>query len=230
MINFNAYSAFIFDMDGTLVDNMPFHNRVWIDFLTEKGAQVDPETFNDRTAGKTNPEIFRMYLGAQFEDALLPVYSREKEVRYREAYRPHLQPVHGLLDFLTAARQAGIRLALATSAGQENIDYVLEHLAIAGAFQAVVNGEEVRHGKPDPEIFLEAAKRLGAAPNACLVFEDSRGGIEAARRAGMPAVVITTSMAERQALAIPGVAMAVQDFSQALDLFAQQGVLTRRSS
>ena len=228
MIDFNQYAAFIFDMDGTMVDNMAFHNQVWIDFLNEKGAQVDPETFNDRTAGKTNPEIFHMFLGDQFEDALIPAYSREKESRYRETYRQYIQPVRGLLEFLSAAQAAGIRLGLATSAGPENMDYVLRGLNINGAFQAVVNGEEIVRGKPDPEIFLETAKRLGVAPEACLVFEDSRGGIEAARRAGMPAVVITTSMTERQALEIPGAALAVKDFAQVNDLFQQLGFFQRR--
>lgn len=219
------YAAFIFDMDGTLVDNMRVHNQVWINFLAEKGAQVDPKTFNDLTAGKTNPEIFRMFLGAQFPDALIPEYSQEKETRYRQMYHQQIHPVAGLEAFLSAAQEAGVRLGLATSAGPENIDFVMDSLGIAPYFQAVVNGEEIKRGKPDPEIFLEAAKRLNVAPETCLVFEDSYGGIEAGRRAGMAVIAITTGLSKEQALALPGVVLAVQDFAQAQQIFQQEGIL-----
>ena len=213
----------IFDMDGTLVDNMAFHNRVWIDFLIEKGAQVDPATFNDRTAGKTNPEIFQMFLGETLTEALMPLYSQEKETRYRQVYRPHLHPVAGLIEFLSASRAAGFRLGLATSAGPENIAFVLGGLGIQDQFQAVVSGDNIQRGKPDPEIFLETARRLGMAPEACLVFEDSRGGIEAGRRAGMAVVAITTGLTESQALAIPGVRLAAKDFNQVYRHFEAHG-------
>lgn len=218
------YQAFIFDMDGTLVDNMAFHNRVWIKLLTEKGAQVDPETFNDRTAGKTNPEIFHMFLGEAVPDALIPLYSQEKETRYRQVYRQHLKAVPGLIEFLSAAQAGGIRLGLATSAGPENIAFVLDSLGIRDQFQVIVNGNEVRRGKPDPEIFLETARRLETVPEACLVFEDSRGGIEAGRRAGMAVVAITTGLTESQALAIPGVKLAAKDFNQVYHSFKEHGL------
>lgn len=219
------YAAFIFDMDGTLVDNMAVHNQVWVNFLRENGAQADPETFNDLTAGRTNLEILRMFLGAQFSEALVPQYSKEKEVRYRQLYRPQIRPMNGLVKFLSSARHAGVRLGLATSAGPENIDFVLDGLGIASYFQAIVNGEEIVNGKPDPEIFLEAAKRLDVAPETCLVFEDSRGGIQAGRRAGMAVVAVTTGLTNEQALVIPGVILAVEDFAQAQQLFEQQGIL-----
>ena len=137
----------------------------------------------------------------------------EKEIRYRSIYSEHIQPIPGLVGFLDAARQMGILLGLATSAGPENIAFVLNRLGISGYFTAVVNGEEVEHGKPDPEIFLEAAKRLGVPPQECLVFEDLRKGIQAAQHAGMPVVVITTGMLEREAVRLRGVRMTAADFT-----------------
>ena len=205
--------AFIFDMDGTLIDDMPFHTHIWVSYLTELGAPVDAHTFHERTAGFTNKEILRTYLGADLPDEAVDVYAREKEIRYRSTYRDAIQPIPGLVDFLRQARSAGIRLALATSAPRENIDFVLEIIGLVGYFEVIVGAEEVTRGKPDPEIFQIALRRLGLTAQQALVFEDSRGGIEAARRAGLPVIAITTGMPADRALTLPGVRRAAVDYT-----------------
>jgi HAD superfamily hydrolase (TIGR01509 family) len=206
-------------MDGTLIDNMPFHNRVWIEYLTELGAQPDARTFHDLSAGKTNPEILRQFLGPQLTDADVAVYSQEKELRYRRLYHQVMQPIPGLAGFLESARQLGLPMALATSAGRENIDFVLRRLALENTFQAVVSAEDVTRGKPDPQAFMLAAQRLGIEPARCLVLEDSVKGIQAAHRAGMKVVAVLTGMRADEAMALHGVIAAVQDYNAFLSAY-----------
>lgn len=212
--------AFIFDMDGTLIDNMPFHNRVWTAYLAELGVTANPHSFHEQTAGKTNPEILRLFLGQDLPDTDVEVHSLEKETRYRSLYRESAQPLPGLLAFLEGARRAGIALGLATSAGRENIDFVLGLLGLADTFQTIIGAEQVQRGKPNPQAFLLAAQGLGIAPASCLVFEDSYKGIEAAHRAGMPVVAILTELTAQQALALPGVVQAAEDYTGLKEWFA----------
>lgn len=211
-MNNEPIHALIFDMDGTMIDNMAVHNRIWLEFLTEMGGQPDPLTFNERTAGMTNPEIVRMFLGASYSEEEAQRIAEEKEVRYRRCFKDEVSPMPGLLDLMHVARQAGMKLAVATAAPPGNVHFVLGTLGLEDYFDAVVNGAEVVKGKPDPEIFLKTAAKVGAEPSACLVFEDSRLGLEAARRAGMRSVMVTTSIPASQAAEIPGVWKAITDF------------------
>lgn len=205
--------ALIFDMDGTLLDNMPYHILVWSAYLAELGAPVDPLAFHEQTAGKTNPEILRLFLGEDLSAEQAAAYADEKERRYRALYADEaIQPLPGLADFLAQAREQGARLALATSAGRENIAFVLGRLGLSGIFDAVVSAEDVTRGKPDPEAFLLAAQRLGMDPRGCLVFEDSVKGIQAAHAAGMRVVAVLTALGEDEARAMPGVVVTIRDY------------------
>lgn len=209
----NRYSAFIFDMDGTLVDNMSFHTDAWIEYLTELGTNPDPLTFMELTAGKINTEIFRMFLGADLTDEQIAFHSAEKEDRYRRLYLPHMRPMPGLVEFLQQARAAGMRLGVATAANWENVEFVLQGIGLREAFDTIVTADDITRGKPDPEIFLIAAQRLGVPQARCLVFEDSLMGIEAARRAGMASVALTTSITAQKVANLTGVKLAAGDFS-----------------
>jgi beta-phosphoglucomutase family hydrolase len=213
-MNMEPIKAIIFDMDGTMVDNMAVHNRIWIEYLSEIGANPDPATFNDRTAGKTNPEIMRMYVDETFTDEQAIQVGMEKEVRYRKYFCDKVRPMPGLLDLLRAARSASLKLGIATSAPPQNVSFVLGSLGLLDFFDAVVNGEEIANGKPAPDIFLKAADRLNVSPQHCLVFEDARFGVEAARRAGMRAVMVTTGIEKALAQQVPGVWKAINDFTE----------------
>jgi beta-phosphoglucomutase family hydrolase len=186
--------AFIFDMDGTVVDNMPVHNQIWQEILAEEGVRIDKGEFNRQTTGKTTPEILRSVLGEKVDEAEIERIAKKKEAKYRKVYRPHLVPIDGLPDFLAESRSQQIPVALATSAGTINVEFVLSGVSLRPYFSVIVSGDEVTHGKPNPEIFLLAAQRLGIPPQRCLVFEDSLLGVEAACQAGMQAVAITTSI------------------------------------
>lgn len=186
--------AFIFDMDGTMIDNMGLHVDIWIDVLAKHNIPMTPERFHREASGKRNPEIFRLFLDAHLTDAQIEQLAEEKEAAYRELYRPHLKPVTGLIPFLEEAQRHNIQLAVATSAYLPNVDFVLDGLRIRHFFEAIVTAEDVVNSKPAPDCFLLAAQKLGRQPAECVVFEDSVTGIEAAKRAGMATAVITTTL------------------------------------
>ncbi len=205
-------NAFIFDMDGTLVDNMDVHMRVWIELLDEFGIHVTPEEYHRHAMGKTNRQILRQLVGGHLTEEDISSYAEKKESAYRKKYGPHIKPMGGLIDFLNGCRLLDIPLALATSAPRPNIKFVLGRLGIESHFRVIVGAEEIERGKPDPEMFLIAAERLGIEPMGCLVFEDSLFGIEAAHRAGMRSVAITTTSGPGDFEQSPGVIRIAPDF------------------
>ncbi len=207
------YSAYIFDMDGTLVDNMGFHIKIWTEFLASIGAPTDEEYFFQRTVGKINAEILREFVRPDLTDAQVAEYSLGKEQLYRKRFLPLLTEIPGLSDFLRKVSAAGMPVALATSAGMDNVKFVLEGLGIAPYFCKIVSADEVINGKPDPEIFLKAAGKLGVNPPDCLVFEDSPSGLEAAFRAGMQAVALTTTFPAEKLRGQPAVIRIVPDYT-----------------
>jgi beta-phosphoglucomutase family hydrolase len=208
-----GYKAFLFDMDGTLIDNMGVHSQVWSEFLAGHGVPITPAEFYAQAAGRTNAEILRQLIGPHLEDDQVEVMSTQKEELYRWRYLPIMRAMDGLADFLHAAHAAGIFMAVASSAGHENISFHLSGLGLSDYFQAVVGAEDVLHGKPHPDLFLAAAKRLGVLPANCLVFEDTPTGLEAARRAGMQAVALTTSYPAEILSQNPTVLRVEPDFS-----------------
>jgi beta-phosphoglucomutase family hydrolase len=185
--------AFIFDMDGTLIDNMGVHIRTWLEMLSGMDIHITAEEFLRRANGRTNGEIMRMLIDENMTEDQVQSLAGRKEAHYRELYRPQLKAVDGFHELAQQAKQMGIKLAVATSAPRENVDFVLDGLAIRAAFDAVVDAEGIEKSKPDPEIFLTAAQRLGVTPDECVVFEDSYAGLEAARRAGMTVIALATT-------------------------------------
>lgn len=202
--------ALLFDMDGTIVDNMDVHTTTWLELLARHGVQTSPEEFFSRTAGMVSHQIFRIYFGERLSDEEIDRYGAEKEALYRERYAPHVAPVSGLTDLLMAAKASGVKTGLATSAPPENIDFILGRTGLH--FDTVVGAADITHGKPHPEIYLRCAERLGVAPEECLVFEDAPMGVEAGVRAGMRTYVITTVLTREEAAALPGIAGVIADF------------------
>ena len=195
-----AHTAFIFDMDGTILDNMKFHTRAWLQVLDELGLpRWDPQTWEHRTSGVPNRIILRELLGLDLDDAGIARWVERKESLYREFAAGAVQEIPGATAYVRRLRAAGARVALATGAGRTNIDFNLNALGLRHDFDAVVGADDVQRGKPDPDIFLTAAARLGAAPENCVVFEDAPMGLEAARRAGMRAVCILGLVTEAEA-------------------------------
>jgi beta-phosphoglucomutase family hydrolase len=185
--------ALLLDMNGVVVDDMPFHERAWIDLAARHGRTLTIERIRHDMSGKSNRDNMRYLFGDALSDTDFRALEDEKEEAYRHTYAPHRAPLPGLRELLHDAREAGVRVALATSAPMPNVDFILDGLDLRASFDAVVTEAEVRHSKPDPAIYLLAAERLGVRPTECVVFEDSLAGLASGRAAGMRAVGIATT-------------------------------------
>jgi beta-phosphoglucomutase-like phosphatase (HAD superfamily) len=185
--------ALIFDMDGTMIDSMPSHTRAWVEFARRHGLDIDVGDLLRRTTGRTGAECMAELFQREVDQVEAWRLAREKEALYRELFTPVFAEVAGFKRFMGAALARGLKVGVGTAGDRHNIDFALGHLQLERAPHAVVGGDEGWPGKPEPHIFREAARRMGAAPGRCIVFEDAPLGIEAARRAGMFAVAICTS-------------------------------------
>jgi beta-phosphoglucomutase len=204
------FCAAIFDMDGVIADNMVYHTKAWEKFLQKYSPGLE---IGDVTSkyGMTNADLMSYVLSRKLTPAEVERYGEEKEALYRELYAADMAPLPGLVDFLQDLRSAGIRAVVATSAPQSNVDFLLDGLKIRPLFDAVVDAGHVNRGKPEPEIYLTAASRVGCRPDACVVFEDAMAGIEAGRRAAMMVIgVATTSPPEK----LPGTRLVIKDFRE----------------
>jgi beta-phosphoglucomutase len=211
MIDFTK-RAFIFDMDGTLVDNMRFHMEAWQKMLLENGIETDAREFLVNTAGKTNREIIPNFFADATEERLSELGLR-KETLYRELFLPHRKVVAGAIEFLTKANSLGVKMAVATAAPVANMEFILDGLDLRKYFQAITTAADVERGKPHPEIFLKSAQKLNIEPKHCLVFEDAVNGFEAAHRAGIKSIGIATVNRVEDILKLDSVVAAYKDFS-----------------
>ena len=185
-------------MDGTLIDNTPYHFKSWQAFFKNHGlGTITQETYKTNISGVPIIETLRG-LFPDADEATLKQYLNEKETYYREIYAPFLRPINGLENFLSELKEAGIKMAIASSATVQDIDFILNKIPIRQDFEAIIDGSRVTKGKPNPQIFLKAAEELNAKPENCVVFEDSLAGIKAANAAGMKVVGITTGHAADQ--------------------------------
>lgn len=201
-------------MDGVVIDSNPNHKIAWGEFLKGKGIPCDDKLFENVMSGRTGPTSMKMLFGDDLSDELLEQYLEEVDGNYQKILRQskNIKPIAGLYPFLESIRVNGHRLALATSAPALNIELGLEKLKLEGIFEVVVGKVDVIHGKPHPEVYLTAVERLGIPLEQCIVFEDSKAGIESALRAGMPVVGIASSHS-RDELLEEGVSLAVDDFT-----------------
>ena len=205
--------AFIFDMDGTLVDNMRFHTKAWGQMLAENNVEMNAHDFLVKTAGKTNREIMPTVFG-DISDEKIAELGERKEALYREFFLEHRKAVDGAIEFLEAAQNLGVKMAVATAAPVGNVEFILDGLDLRRFFQAVTTAADIKNGKPDPEIFLKSAEKLNLEPRNCIVFEDAIGGFEAAHRAGMKSIGIATVNSIEEILRLESVVEAHADFTE----------------
>lgn len=188
------FDALLFDLDGTLIDSMPLHTRAWHAWFAARGVVLDgdPRWFA-ASAGRSNEEILAEHFPATTAPERVAM-AEAKETHYRALAERELQPVAGALALLDASAAEGFGLAICTAAPLANIAVADARFGLRERVQAVVSPADGLRGKPHPDIFLHAAHQLGVPPARCLVFEDAPLGIEAAQRAGMAAVAVTTSL------------------------------------
>ena len=185
----------IFDMDGVLVDSSEAHFQAWQGLGMEIGKPFTRELFQ-LTFGMHNQQIVPLWMEQEVEQAELDRLANIKETTYRRLVTELMRPIPGVIDLVAALHAEGVTMAVGSSGPLPNIQLVLQQLGISHFFSALSTGEDVRHGKPDPEVFLVAARRLGRPPSRCVVLEDAPQGVEAARRGGMAVLGITSSRAE----------------------------------
>ncbi|MDQ6762029.1 MAG: HAD family phosphatase [Bacteroidota bacterium] len=185
--------AFIFDLNGTMIDDMHYHAEAWYDILNnDLNAGLNWEEVKKEMYGKNSELLVRVFGKDHFSQQKMQELSIEKEKKYQKAYLPKLQLIQGLQDFLEEAERQNIPMAIGSAAIPFNIDFVLDNLNIRHFFKAIVSANDVATSKPDPETFIKCAELLGVNPGDCIVFEDAPKGVEAAQIAGMKTVVLTT--------------------------------------
>jgi beta-phosphoglucomutase family hydrolase len=184
--------AVIFDMDGVIIDSNPFHKISLRQFCEKYGYHLSDEELVNRIYGRTNKEWITNLFGPLSHDELVR-YEEEKEGLFRELFKNDIKALDGLNQFLHQLKEKNIPVAIGTSAPRSNVDYVLAHTKLEKYFSVILDESHVQHGKPNPEIYLKVADRLGFEPARCVVFEDSLSGVESARRAGTKVVGVATT-------------------------------------
>ena len=206
--------GFIFDMDGVVIDSNPYHKIAWEKFLNGQGISFDDQLFDNVLSGRTGPTSLRLIFGEDLSQEKLDLYLEEVDSNYQNILRQteDVRPIAGVHAFLDQLTQNGYRLALATSAPVLNIELGLEKLKLENTFEHIVGKVDVSHGKPHPEVYLTSLSLLGIAAENCIVFEDSKAGIQSALSAGIQVVGIASGHSKEELLD-EGVSMVVDDFT-----------------
>ena len=187
--------ALIFDMDGVLVDNTPVQVRAFQLFFRDQGVQADATQLLRRLNGAPASEILKEAFGDKKQTAdELEKFAGQREFLYRTLYWDDRRPLPGLVEFLEAARAAGLKIGLGTGSGQETIGYILDELNLRRFFDVVITKDDVDKGKPHADTYAITAKKLGVPPENCVVFEDALLGEQAAYRAHMHCVAVASTL------------------------------------
>jgi HAD superfamily hydrolase (TIGR01509 family) len=202
----------LFDMDGTLVDNLAYHFKAFDAYVQREGFTL-LEPVSLKINGMHSNDIFPLLLG----DNVVAEYgldrlNREKEEVYREMYRPNIEPIVGIMEFLKAAKAAGVKCAIGSSGCRENVQMIIDGLGLDGLIDASISGSDVTHGKPHPEIFTKAHEALGLKAEECVVVEDAVNGILAGVAAGCKCIAVTTT-ATAEVLTEAGASFCFEDYS-----------------
>jgi beta-phosphoglucomutase len=184
--------AFLFDMDGVIIDSNPFHKVSLREFCKKYGYDLSEEQLREKIYGRTNRDWITNIFGKLDEDQLKK-YGDEKEAMFREIYKDDIKPVDGLVDFLKKMDAEKIDRAIATSAPRANVDFTLSKTHTKKFFETILDESFVNKGKPNPEIYLKTAAALGYKPEDCIVIEDSLSGVQAGKSAGCKVIGITTT-------------------------------------
>ncbi len=205
--------AFIFDLNGTMIDDMGYHQKAWFDILNnDLNAGLSWEAVRDQMYGKNSELLVRVFGEDKFSLQQMDELSMQKERKYQQTYLPELKLIPGLNQFLENAKAGHISMAIGSAAIPFNIDFVLDNLGIRHYFGAIVSADDVAVSKPHPETFLKAASLLGVQPHECIVFEDAPKGVEAAQNAGMKAVVLTTMHSQEEFESYSNIMVFIKDY------------------
>lgn len=209
-----SYEALLFDLNGTMIDDMQYHVVAWSDMLNNVlGAKLSYEEVKAQMYGKNEELLERVFGPDRFTKEDMLKYSMEKERRYQAAFLPQLRLIAGLDEVLTMAKNARIPMAIGSAANMFNINFVLDNLELHAVFDAIISADDVEISKPDPDTYLKCASALGVNPTRCLVFEDAPKGVESAWRAGMDCIVLTTLHEKLDFLSYPNTIGFMKDYT-----------------
>jgi beta-phosphoglucomutase len=204
--------AVVFDMDGVLIDSGAHHRDAWRQLLADLGLTPAPE-FWRLTIGRPAEEAVPLLLNRPVDAEEASRLARHKRAHYARLTARGMLPIAGAPAFVAALVREGVPRAVATSASRRDMEEMLTEVGLRGHFEVVVTSEDVRRGKPDPEVYVRAAARLGLPPAGCVVFEDSLVGIRAARGAGMRVIGVSTAHTDEE-LRAAGAERAIADFER----------------
>lgn len=208
------YKAVLFDLNGTMIDDMHYHIQGWKEALGRcLGADFDIAQLEREMYGKNVEVLKRLLPHREFSLAEIMALEKEKEERYRRNFEPHLKLLDGLYNFLFFLQDHQVKIAIGSAAIQENIDFVLDGLRLRTMIDAIVSADEVKESKPSPETYLQCARKLQLSPSDCLVFEDNPHGVLSAQKAGMDAVVVMTMHGAGDFAGLDNVRAFVADFT-----------------
>lgn len=189
----NSEIAVIFDMDGVICHTNPYHSLAFREFFAARNLAPTDEEFAEHMFGKSNSYILSHFFKRPVAGAELLEMEQEKEGLFRKIYEPYIEPITGIVEFMSDLKQHGVKLGVATSAPYANLELILSKIDIREKLGSILASEDVKKHKPDPEVYLKSAANLGVNPDQCLVFEDSFSGISAALNAGMRVVGVLSS-------------------------------------
>ncbi len=187
----NNNAAIIFDMDGVIVDSAKYHYLTWRTLLAKRGVNYSFEAFIDNFGRRTDLQVRRI-LG-NIPDAEVSAIVHEKDILFRQIVGDDIAAFPGVVDLIRSIKTSGRKVAVGSSSPTETVHLITAKLGVKDYFDAIVCGSEVTEGKPSPQIFLTAAKKLAAPPERCVVIEDAMVGIAAARNGGMRVVAVTNT-------------------------------------
>ena len=203
--------AVIFDKDGVLIHTTRLYFERWKKTFAQFDKKLTLDFHNNHLEGRKASESIKRHLKSDISQEDLTKLLEEQLNFMLINFNKYIKPVEGVLDFLSKLKSAKIPVALGTSSRKEMTKHVLDTLNLRQYFNEIVDGDDVKHGKPSPDIYLKAAKLLKTEPKNCVVFEDSYSGVEAAKKAGMKVVLVMTSHTQKE---IPGVDLAIKDFTK----------------
>ncbi|MCF0064172.1 HAD family phosphatase [Dyadobacter chenwenxiniae] len=203
--------AVIFDMDGVICHTNPYHSMAFREFFSKRDLSPTDEEFAMHMFGKSNSYILSHFLQRVIEGEELLQMENEKESLFRQIYEPHIDPIGGIVDFINDLHRNGVKLGVATSAPQANLDLILTEVPIRANLGSIMASENVKKHKPDPEVYLTSAKNLGVEPGQCVVFEDSFSGVSAAINAGMRVVGVLSSHVKEE---LPPCNLYIEDYRE----------------
>ena len=189
----NRSIAVIFDMDGVICHTNPFHSKAFRVFFSSRNLSPTDEEFAEHMFGKSNSYILSHFLKRPVSGVELLQLEDEKESLFRELYEPHVDPIAGIVSFINELHADGVKLGVATSAPNANLEMILGKVPIREKLGSVLASENVSKHKPNPEVYLTSARNLSVSPDRCVVFEDSFSGVSAAINAGMKVVGVLSS-------------------------------------